>query len=78
MMVIKYISIGAALLFIPGLIGISYWLSGTLPRSRAVALLAVVGLFGAWLLSKGIGLLISPKSQTGDASEEIDPDSLFD
>jgi hypothetical protein len=75
---IKYISFGGLSLLVPGMSLLGSWLSDRLPRARAIGFLAVVGLFGAGLLIKGIGLLLSPKSQSGDASEEIDPDSLFD
>ena len=75
---LKYVTMGVGLLLVPGASVLSYLLAGWLPRSRAVGLIAVVGLFGGWLLFKGIGLLVSPKSQSGDASEETDPDSLFD
>jgi len=76
---IKYIVVGAVMLLIPLARFLVYWFGDAgFPRAGAIGFLAVIGLFGAGLLFKGIGLLISPKSQSGDASEEIDPDSLFD
>lgn len=75
---IKYVALGVVLLLVPGMLFLGYWLSDYLPTARAIGVVAVIGLFGAGLLIKGIGLLISPKSESGDASEEIDPDSLFD
>src|ERR1041385_1350316 len=75
---IKYVSIDIVLFGVPAVAFLNYSLGGRLPRSRAIGFLAVVGLFGVGLLIKGIGLLLSPKSHSGDASEEIDPDSLFD
>jgi len=76
---IKYIVVGAVMLLIPLARFLVYRFGDAgFPRAGAIGFLAVIGLFGAGLLFKGIGLLISPKSQSGDASEEIDPDSLFD
>jgi hypothetical protein len=75
---IKYTCTGAALLFFPAVAALSYWLSGHFPRSRAVGFLGALGILGAWFLFKGIGLVIWPGSDSGDAAEEVEPDSLFD
>lgn len=75
---IKYISIGAAFISIPALSALSYWLNNRLPHSRIIGVLGFLGLVGAWFLVKGIGLLISPKSQSGNAAEEEEADAFFD
>jgi hypothetical protein len=66
---IKKILLGSVLVALPF---VTYSIFAGMPSItiRLVGLAAVAGLWGAWLLIKGITMLASPKSEPGDVADQ--------
>lgn len=66
---IKKILLGSVLVALPF---VTYSIFAGMPSItiRLVGIAAVAGLWGAWLLIKGITMLVSPKSEPGDVADQ--------
>ena len=75
---IKYVAIGIVLFLVPAITLAVAFFDNHIPNLRAVGVWVVIGLAGVSLLIKGIFILISPGSTSGDASDSSDMDSVLD